>query len=93
MAGRSKIFSKGPEIGEIVVFFPPHKPTVPFVKRVIAKGGDTISYVNKRLYINGEEYEQKLVQTDAFGVEITKKVPPVAVTITLFFIANGLAVV
>ena len=68
--GRSKIFSKGPEIGEIVVFFPPHKPTVPFVKRVIAKGGDTISYVNKRLYINGEEYEQKLVQTDAFGVEI-----------------------
>ena len=68
--GRSKIFSKSPEIGEIVVFFPPHKPTVPYVKRVIAKGGDTINYLNKRLYINEEEYEQELIETDAFGVEI-----------------------
>ena len=50
--GRDKVFSKGPEVGEIVVFFPPHKPTVPFVKRVIAKGGDKISYINKKFYIN-----------------------------------------
>jgi signal peptidase I len=37
---------------------------------VIAKGGDTINYLNKRLYINEEEYEQELIETDAFGVEI-----------------------
>ena len=61
--GREKLFSKGPEVGEIVVFFPPHKPTVPFVKRVIAKGGDTVTYVNKKYYVNGillsqEEFDQ-----------------------------------
>ena len=57
------MLSKGPEIGEIVVFFPPHKPTVPFVKRVIAKGGDTVTYVNKKYFVNGvmlshEEFDQ-----------------------------------
>tara|TARA_X000000950_G_scaffold183220_1_gene222001 strand:+ start:1926 stop:2726 length:801 start_codon:yes stop_codon:yes gene_type:complete len=62
-SGREKVLSKGPEIGEIVVFFPPHKPTVPFVKRVIAKGGDTVTYVNKNFYVNGimlsqEQFEQ-----------------------------------
>ena len=31
--GREKLLSKGPEIGEIVVFFPPHKPTIPFGKK------------------------------------------------------------
>ena len=61
--GREKLLSKGPEIGEIVVFFPPHKPTVPFVKRVIAKGGDTVTYVNKKYFVNGvvlsqEEFDQ-----------------------------------
>ena len=53
------MLSKGPEIGEIVVFFPPHKPTVPFVKRVIAKGGDTVTYVNKKYYVNGVELPQE----------------------------------
>ena len=44
---RSKVLTKDPEIGEIVVFFPPHKPNTPFVKRVIAKGGDTVKYKSK----------------------------------------------
>ena len=48
-SGRKKLFSKGPDVGEVVVFFPPHKPTVPFVKRVIAKGGDKVTYINKKL--------------------------------------------
>ena len=68
--GRDKVFSKGPEVGEIVVFFPPHKPTVPFVKRVIAKGGDKISYINKKFYINGEIFKQDFVEKDAFGAEL-----------------------
>jgi len=68
--GRDKVFSKGPEVGEIVVFFPPHKPTVPFVKRVIAKGGDKISYANKKFYINGEIFKQDFVEKDAFGAEL-----------------------
>ena len=68
--GREKVFSKGPEVGEIVVFFPPHKPTVPFVKRVIAKGGDKITYINKKFYINGEIYKQDFIEKDAFGAEL-----------------------
>jgi len=57
--GREKLLSKGPEIGDIVVFFPPHKPTVPFVKRVIAKGGNTVTYINKKYYVNGVELSQE----------------------------------
>ena len=57
--GRDKLFSTGPELGEIVVFFPPHKPTVPFVKRVIAKGGDVVTYVNKKYYVNGVVLSQE----------------------------------
>ena len=65
--GRDKLFSKGPEIGEIVVFFPPHKPTVPFVKRVIAKGGDVVTYVNKKYYVNGKILPQEDFLKDDFA--------------------------
>ena len=67
---RSKVFHKDPEIGEIVVFFPPHKPNTPFVKRVIAKGGDTVKYVNKKIYINGLLYQQENISTDFDGANI-----------------------
>ena len=67
---RSKIFSKPPDVGEIVVFFPPHKPTTPFVKRVIAKGGDKVSYVNKKFFVNGVELETSLYREDATGANI-----------------------
>ncbi len=67
---RSKVFHKDPEIGEIVVFFPPHKPNTPFVKRVIAKGGDTVKYVNKKIYINGLLYQQENISKDFDGANI-----------------------
>ncbi len=65
--GRAKLFSKAPEIGEIVVFFPPHKPTVPFVKRVIAQGGDVVTYVNKKYYVNGSVLPQRDLTKDSSG--------------------------
>ena len=43
-----------------MVFFPPHKDDY-FIKRVIGLPGDTISYKNKILYINGKEAPQKLI--------------------------------
>ena len=70
--GRDKLFSTGPEIGEIVVFFPPHKPTVPFVKRVIAKGGDTVTYVNKKYYVNGVMLSQENLLQDDFASLLTE---------------------
>ena len=73
MSKRKKLFSKGPDVGEVVVFFPPHKPTVPFVKRVIAKGGDKVTYINKKFYVNGVVLEQQLIDFDSSGAQLVSE--------------------
>jgi signal peptidase I len=40
--------------GDIVVFKFPGNPQVPFIKRVIAKGGDVIQLVNQHVFVNGK---------------------------------------
>lgn len=50
-----------PKVGEIAVFRWPIDPTQDYIKRVIGKSGDTISYKNKVLTINGKEVPQTLV--------------------------------
>lgn len=52
-----------PKRGDIVVFHWPVNPKVDFIKRVIGVPGDTISYVNKIFYINGEEAKQNYQET------------------------------
>ena len=42
-----------PDYGDVVVFVSPHKP-VPYIKRLIGKPGDSIKYINKKIYINDE---------------------------------------
>ena len=64
---RAKIFSKSPDVGDIVVFYPPHKPTTPFVKRVIAKGGDNVVYVNKKFFVNGIQLDSNYFSEDIAG--------------------------
>ncbi len=50
----TKIVEVGePQRGDVMVFFPPHKD-VYYIKRVIGLPGDTITYRNKELYVNGE---------------------------------------
>ncbi len=44
--------------GDIIVFRYPANPSVDFIKRVIGLPGDTISYVNKVLYVNGKQIPQ-----------------------------------
>ncbi len=39
--------------GDIVVFKFPGNPEVPFIKRVIAKGGDVVQVVNHHVFVNG----------------------------------------
>jgi len=52
-----------PERGDVMVFFPPHMNKTYFIKRVIGLPGDTVSYREKRLFVNGE-----LVPREALGV-------------------------
>ncbi|MCC6202143.1 MAG: signal peptidase I [Gammaproteobacteria bacterium] len=50
-----KIIAIGsPQRGDVIVFRPPHEPEIPYIKRVIAVGGDRVSYRGKQLYVNGK---------------------------------------
>lgn len=47
-----------PKIGDIVVFHYPLDPNIDYIKRIVALPGDSISYINKVLYINGVAEKQ-----------------------------------
>ena len=61
--GNAFALSKDPDYGDVVVFIPPHV-NVPYIKRLIGKPGDTIGYLNKKIYINGEPIDQELISTN-----------------------------
>lgn len=53
-----KIFPfEDPKRGDVIVFIYPEDPSKDFIKRVIGVGGDTIEIRNKKVLINGQEYE------------------------------------
>lgn len=57
-----KILDLGePERGDVVVFRYPEDHDVDYIKRVVALPGDTVGYVNKQLYVNGELAKQKFL--------------------------------
>jgi signal peptidase I len=60
--GGTFALSADPEYGDVVVFIPPHV-NVPYIKRLIGKPGDTIVYLNKKIYVNGEAIQQELIST------------------------------
>jgi signal peptidase I len=52
---RTKVLNiNEPQRGDVMVFFPPHMNDTYYIKRVIGLPGDTISYRNKRLFLNGK---------------------------------------
>jgi signal peptidase I len=46
-----------PQRGDIIVFNPPTDSTIPYVKRVIGLGGETIDLRDGKLYVNGKLIE------------------------------------
>jgi len=50
-----------PQRGEVMVFFPPHKPDTYFIKRIIGVPGDHIRIENGALSVNGKVLSQTTV--------------------------------
>lgn len=48
-----------PKRGDVMVFHYPENPSVDYIKRVVALPGDTVTYRNKSLFINGVEQAQQ----------------------------------
>ena len=46
-----------PKRGQVVVFYPPHSETTPFIKRIIGLPNDIIEFTDKQLYVNGSKIE------------------------------------
>lgn len=57
---------KEPQRGDIVVFRYPEDKKKDFVKRLIAKGGETVEIKDGNIYINGKLIEQPHILRDIF---------------------------
>ena len=73
-----------PQRGDIIVFNPPTDSTIPYVKRVIAVGGETIDLRDGKVYVNGKliEYAETRGQPttpQAATIKYPFTVPPGAI--------------
>ena len=58
----NKILPTGaPERGDVMVFRFPEDPKTNFIKRVVGLPGDRVRVEGRKLYINGQQVEQKMV--------------------------------
>lgn len=53
-----------PQRGDVAVFQYPKDPATAYIKRIVAVPGDTLSYEDKRLFINGEAVPVKLLASN-----------------------------
>jgi signal peptidase I len=66
-----RIWSAGPQRGDVVVFRLPRDDSVDYIKRVVGLPGDRIQVIDGLLQINGEPVKREriddFVETDGFG--------------------------
>ena len=60
-----------PQRGDVMVFRYPPKPSLDYIKRVVGVPGDEVSYLNKKLTINGQPIS-KVAVSDFFDEEETR---------------------
>ena len=65
----TQVWLTGPHIerGDPIVFRYPEDPKIHFIKRVVAVEGDTIAYRNKAVIVNGQVFDQVVVERAALG--------------------------
>jgi signal peptidase I len=71
-----------PHRGDVVVFHPPGSApgSVPFIKRIVAVAGDTVSVHDGALFVNSErQTEAYLMEQDIIGTYPDTVIPPGAV--------------
>jgi signal peptidase I len=56
-----------PERGDIVVFNPPNGSSKPYIKRVIGLPGETVSFKEGSVYVNGTKVEEPYLDGDQTG--------------------------
>ncbi len=66
VVGTKVIDMNEPQRGDVMVFIPPHDP-VYYVKRVIGLPGDHVRYEGNKLFINGMEQSQELIERTRDG--------------------------
>src|SRR5690606_38685459 len=78
-----------PQRGDVMVFRYPPEPEIDFIKRVIGVPGDEVAYINKRLYINGQEVPRQRVgdyfepDRASYSAEFMEQLGPVSHRILL----------
>lgn len=54
-----------PDYGDIVILN--YSSSVEYVKRIVAKGGDTIAIKDMEVYVNGNKLNEPYINTDPYG--------------------------
>ncbi len=69
---------RSPERGDVIVFHPPGREgSDPFIKRVVAVGGDTVSVHDGMLYVNGVSQDEPFIKEYPIAGELADTVVPV----------------
>ena len=55
-----KLFAEDVERGDIIIFPNPKDPSIPYIKRAIAIGGDEIEIIGETIYINGKAEDKSV---------------------------------